>query len=136
MIGFLPIMMGITMWIQMRINPAPPDPTQAMIFNWMPVVFTFLLASFPAGLVLYWTWNNLLSILQQAFIMKKHGVDINLLGNIKQSLGLGTRRTRRMKPGSNRLLFRHPCATMIQRNLNAAGCYLPLASSFAWGQRN
>jgi YidC/Oxa1 family membrane protein insertase len=89
MIGFLPILMGITMWIQMRLNPAPPDPTQAMIFNWMPVFFTFLLASFPAGLVLYWTWNNLLSILQQAFIMKKHGVEINLLGNIKQSLGLG-----------------------------------------------
>jgi YidC/Oxa1 family membrane protein insertase len=88
MIGFLPIMMGITMWIQMRLNPAPPDPTQAMIFNWMPVFFTFLLASFPAGLVLYWTWNNLLSILQQAYIMKKHGVDINLLGNIKDSLGL------------------------------------------------
>jgi YidC/Oxa1 family membrane protein insertase len=54
----------------------------------MPVFFTFLLASFPAGLVLYWTWNNLLSILQQSFIMKKHGVDINLLGNIKTSLGL------------------------------------------------
>jgi GTP-binding protein len=71
MIGFLPIMMGITMFIQMRLNPAPPDPTQAMIFNWMPVFFTFLLASFPAGLVLYWTWNNLLSILQQAFIMKQ-----------------------------------------------------------------
>jgi YidC/Oxa1 family membrane protein insertase len=88
MIGFLPILMGITMWIQMRLNPAPPDPTQAMIFNWMPVFFTFLLASFPAGLVLYWTWNNLLSILQQAYIMKKHGVEINLLGNIKQSLGL------------------------------------------------
>jgi ribosome biogenesis GTP-binding protein YsxC/EngB len=65
MIGFLPLLMGITMWIQMRINPAPPDPTQAMIFNWMPVFFTFLLASFPAGLVLYWTWNNLLSVLQQ-----------------------------------------------------------------------
>jgi YidC/Oxa1 family membrane protein insertase len=88
MIGFLPILMGITMWIQMRLNPAPPDPIQAQIFNWMPVFFTFLLASFPAGLVLYWTWNNLLSILQQAYIMKKHGVDINLLGNIKSSLGL------------------------------------------------
>ena len=75
--------MGITMWIQMRLNPAPPDPIQAQIFNWMPVFFTFLLASFPAGLVMYWTWNNLLSILQQSYIMKKHGVDINLLGNIK-----------------------------------------------------
>ena len=88
MIGFLPIIMGITMWIQMRLNPAPPDPIQAQIFNWMPLFFTFLLASFPAGLVLYWTWNNTLSILQQSFIMKKHGVDINLLGNIKKSLGL------------------------------------------------
>jgi YidC/Oxa1 family membrane protein insertase len=92
MIGFLPLLMGITMWIQMRLNPAPPDPVQAQIFNWMPVFFTFLLASFPAGLVLYWTWNNLLSILQQSFIMKKHGVDINLLGNIKDSLGLNKKK--------------------------------------------
>jgi YidC/Oxa1 family membrane protein insertase len=88
LIGVLPILMGITMWIQMRLNPAPPDPIQAQIFNWMPLFFTFLLASFPAGLVLYWTWNNFLSILQQSYIMKKHGVDINLLGNIKTSLGL------------------------------------------------
>lgn len=88
LIGVLPILMGITMWIQMRLNPSPPDPIQAQIFNWMPLFFTFLLASFPAGLVLYWTWNNFLSILQQSFIMKKHGVDINLLGNMKASLGL------------------------------------------------
>ena len=88
MIGVLPILMGITMWIQMRLNPAPPDPIQAQIFNWMPLFFTFLLATFPAGLVLYWTWNNFLSILQQAYIMKKHGVEINLLGNIRESLGL------------------------------------------------
>ena len=85
-------MMGITMWIQMRLNPTPPDPVQATIFNWMPVFFTFLLASFPAGLVLYWTWNNLLSILQQSFIMKKHGVEINLLGNIKDSLGFNKKK--------------------------------------------
>jgi YidC/Oxa1 family membrane protein insertase len=83
MIGFLPIMMGITMWIQMRLNPAPPDPTQAMIFNWMPVFFTFLLASFPAGLVLYWTWNNLLSVLQQGVIMKRQGAKIELWDNLK-----------------------------------------------------
>jgi membrane protein insertase Oxa1/YidC/SpoIIIJ len=57
--------MGITMFIQMRMNPTPPDPTQAMIFTWMPVVFTFMLATFPAGLVIYWAWNNTLSILQQ-----------------------------------------------------------------------
>ena len=88
LIGVLPILMGITMWVQMRLNPAPPDPIQAQIFNWMPLFFTFLLASFPAGLVLYWTWNNLLSILQQSYIMKKHGVEINLLGNMKAALGL------------------------------------------------
>ena len=56
------------------------------------LILSFLLASFPAGLVLYWTWNNLLSILQQSFIMKKHGVDINLLGNIKDSLGLNKKK--------------------------------------------
>ncbi|MDH3740819.1 MAG: membrane protein insertase YidC [Hyphomicrobiales bacterium] len=86
MIGVLPLIMGVTMWIQMRLNPAPPDPIQAQIFNWMPLFFTFLLASFPAGLVLYWAWNNFLSIIQQATIMKRHGADINLLQNIKDAL--------------------------------------------------
>ena len=52
--------MGATMVLQQRLNPKPPDPVQAQIFAWMPVVFTFLLATFPAGLVIYWTWNNLL----------------------------------------------------------------------------
>ena len=51
--------MGVTMWVQMRLNPPPPDPTQAMIFNWMPVIFTFMLGTFPAGLVIYWAWNNI-----------------------------------------------------------------------------
>ncbi len=86
MIGVLPIVMGITMWIQMRLNPAPPDPVQAQIFMWMPLFFTFLLGTFPAGLVLYWAWNNFLSIIQQATIMKRNGADINLLQNIKDSL--------------------------------------------------
>jgi YidC/Oxa1 family membrane protein insertase len=65
--------MGVTMWVQMRLNPPPPDPTQAMIFNWMPVIFTFMLGTFPAGLVIYWAWSNLLSIIQQSIIMKRHG---------------------------------------------------------------
>ena len=86
MIGVLPLLMGITMWVQMRLNPAPPDPIQAQLFNWMPVIFTFMLASFPAGLVLYWAWNNFLSILQQAYIMKKHGAEIHLWQNIRDSL--------------------------------------------------
>jgi YidC/Oxa1 family membrane protein insertase len=73
------------MWVQMRLNPPPADPTQAIIFNWMPVIFTFMLATFPAGLVIYWAWNNFLSILQQWVIMKRHGVEVDLFGNIKNS---------------------------------------------------
>jgi YidC/Oxa1 family membrane protein insertase len=64
------ILMGITMYLQFKLNPTPPDPIQAKIFAWMPLIFTFMLASFPAGLVIYWTWNNLLSIAQQYWIMR------------------------------------------------------------------
>ncbi len=86
MIGIWPLLMGITMFIQMRMNPAPPDPTQAMIFNWMPIIFTFLLATFPAGLVIYWAWNNFLSIMQQGVIMRRHGAKIELWNNISGML--------------------------------------------------
>ncbi|MCP4318371.1 MAG: membrane protein insertase YidC [Hyphomicrobiales bacterium] len=82
MIGVWPLLMGITMFLQMRMNPTPPDPTQAMIFTWMPVVFTFMLATFPAGLVIYWAWNNFLSIMQQGVIMKRQGVKIELWDNL------------------------------------------------------
>jgi len=85
-LGVWPILMGVTMWVQMRLNPTPPDPVQASLFNWMPVIFTFMLGSFPAGLVIYWAWSNFLSILQQSYIMKRHGVELNLLGNIRDSL--------------------------------------------------
>ncbi|MCB4820697.1 membrane protein insertase YidC [Roseicella aerolata] len=64
------LLMGATMWAQQKLNPQPPDPIQAKIFQWMPIIFTFMLASFPAGLVIYWTWNNLLSIAQQWYIMR------------------------------------------------------------------
>lgn len=84
-LGIWPIVMGITMWVQMKLNPPPPDPTQAMIFNWMPVIFTFMLGTFPAGLVIYWAWNNLLSVTQQWVIMKRHGAEVNLFGNIVDS---------------------------------------------------
>jgi len=84
MIGVWPLIMGITMFLQMQMNPAPPDPTQAMIFKWMPIVFTFMLATFPAGLVIYWAWNNTLSIIQQGFIMKKNGAKIELLDNLRR----------------------------------------------------
>ena len=83
LVGVWPLLMGITMFLQMQMNPAPPDPTQALIFKWMPVVFTFMLATFPAGLVIYWAWNNFLSILQQGFIMRRHGTKIELLDNLK-----------------------------------------------------
>ncbi|AYC99473.1 membrane protein insertase YidC [Neorhizobium sp. NCHU2750] len=83
MIGVWPIVMGITMFLQMRMNPTPPDPTQAMLFTWMPLVFTYMLASFPSGLVIYWAWNNTLSVTQQAVIMKRHGAKIELFDNLK-----------------------------------------------------
>ncbi|MEP1205792.1 MAG: membrane protein insertase YidC [Rhizobiaceae bacterium] len=82
-VGVWPLIMGITMFIQMQMNPAPPDPTQQMIFKWMPVMFTFMLATFPAGLVIYWAWNNFLSILQQGAIMKRQGAKIELYDNLK-----------------------------------------------------
>ncbi len=82
-LGVWPIIMGITMWFQMKLNPTPPDPTQKMIFDWMPLIFTFMLAGFPAGLVIYWAWNNLLSVLQQSYIMHKNGVKVELFDNIK-----------------------------------------------------
>ena len=70
-IGILPIFMGFTMWLQQKLNPAPADPTQARIFAILPFVFTFVLAGFAAGLVLYWSVNNILSIAQQWFIQRK-----------------------------------------------------------------
>lgn len=72
-IGILPILMGLTMVIQQKLSPAPADPTQAKVLKWMPVIFTFMLGGFAAGLVLYWTWSNILSILQQKYIMHKVG---------------------------------------------------------------
>ncbi|MDQ2805003.1 MAG: membrane protein insertase YidC [Pseudomonadota bacterium] len=70
-LGAWPLIMGFTMWGQQKLNPAPPDPVQAKVFQFMPVIFTFMLARFPAGLVIYWTWNNLLSVLQQWLIMRR-----------------------------------------------------------------
>jgi YidC/Oxa1 family membrane protein insertase len=82
-LGAWPAIMGVTMWVQMKLNPAPPDPTQQIIFNWMPIIFTFMLAKFPAGLVIYWAWNNTLSVIQQSVIMHRHGAKIQLWDNLK-----------------------------------------------------
>jgi YidC/Oxa1 family membrane protein insertase len=82
-LGAWPIVMGITMWLQMKMNPEPPDPVQKQMFAWMPLIFTFMLASFPAGLVIYWAWNNLLSVTQQYAIMKRNGVKVELWDNLR-----------------------------------------------------
>jgi len=76
-IGVLPVMMGVAMWFQTKLNPPPADPVQAQIFGLMPFIFVFIFAPFAAGLVLYWFWNTTLSILQQWLIMKKNGVSID-----------------------------------------------------------
>ena len=75
-IGVWALLMGITMWLQQKLNPQPPDPTQAKIMMMLPIMFTFILARFPAGLVIYWCWNNILSIAQQWVIMRKMGVKV------------------------------------------------------------
>ncbi|MCK5040748.1 MAG: membrane protein insertase YidC [Sphingomonadales bacterium] len=75
-VGIWPILMGLTMYLQQKMNPQQSDPIQAKIFLMMPILFTFILAPFPVGLVIYWTWNNLLSILQQWVIMRRMGVSI------------------------------------------------------------
>jgi len=74
LIGVWPLIMGLTMFLQQKLNPQPTDPMQAKIFMFLPIMFTFLLARFPAGLVIYWAWNNLLSIIQQKIIMVRMGV--------------------------------------------------------------
>jgi YidC/Oxa1 family membrane protein insertase len=93
-LGVWPLIMGTTYWVQMRLNPAPPDPTQAFVFNWMPVFFTFLLSSFPAGLVIYYSWNNSLTILQQSIIMRRQGVKVELWGNIRGTFAFLRKRPR------------------------------------------
>jgi YidC/Oxa1 family membrane protein insertase len=73
-LGIWPLLMGLTMYLQQKLNPTPPDPIQARIMMMLPLIFVFLFATFPAGLVIYWTWNNVLSIAQQWLIMRRMGV--------------------------------------------------------------
>ncbi len=84
-LGILPIALGVSMYLQQKLNPAPTDPTQAMIFAWMPWIFMFMLGSFASGLVLYWIANNMITFTQQYLIMSSQGVKPNVLGNIKGS---------------------------------------------------
>jgi YidC/Oxa1 family membrane protein insertase len=84
-LGALPILLGISMWAQQKLNPAPTDQTQAMIMNWMPWVFMFMLGGFASGLVIYWIANNTITFTQQYLIMRSQGVDIDFFGNVKSS---------------------------------------------------
>ncbi len=95
LIGILPLLLGVTMWLQMKLNPAPTDPTQAMIFNWMPWVFMFMLGGFASGLVLYWISNNVITFVQQYAIMRSHGYRPDVFGNIRASV-------KKPKPGEAR----------------------------------
>jgi YidC/Oxa1 family membrane protein insertase len=80
-----PILMGVTMWMQQKLNPQPTDPIQQQIFAIMPWMFMFILGSFASGLVIYWTANNILTFVQQYTIMRSQGVDVDFLGNVKRS---------------------------------------------------
>lgn len=84
-IGALPILLGITMWLQQKLNPAPADPMQQQIFAWMPWVFMFMLGSFASGLVVYWITNNTITFTQQFLIMRSHGHTPDIFGNIRKS---------------------------------------------------
>jgi len=81
-LGVWPLIMGVSMFFQMKMNPEPTDPVQKSMFAWMPVIFTFMLGTFPAGLVIYWTWNNTLTVIQQYYIMTKAGVKVELWDNL------------------------------------------------------
>jgi YidC/Oxa1 family membrane protein insertase len=81
-IGIWPILMGITQWFQMKLNPPAPDPVQQRMFTFMPLIFTFMMGGLPAGLVIYWTWNNFLSTVQQYVMMRRQGVKVDILGNM------------------------------------------------------
>jgi len=86
-IGILPLLLGISMWLQQKLNPAPTDPTQAMIFAWMPWVFMFMLGTFASGLIVYWIANNVITFSQQYLIMRSHGYKPDVFGNIRASFG-------------------------------------------------
>lgn len=91
LIGILPLLLGISMWLQQKLNPAPTDPTQAMIIAWMPWVFMFMLGSFASGLVVYWIANNTITFTQQYLIMRSQGYTPDVFGNIKSSFKRDTK---------------------------------------------
>jgi YidC/Oxa1 family membrane protein insertase len=103
-LGAWPLVMGVTMWAQMKLNPPPPDPAQKVMFDWMPVIFTFMLASFASGLVIYWAWNNTLSVIQQSIIMRRNGAKVELFDNLKGA-GRGIKALFKKRPGLPKLIL-------------------------------
>ena len=81
MIGVFHLLFGLTFMLQTKLNPAPTDPIQKTLFTWMPIFMIFIAANFPIGLVIYWAWNGLLSIMQQAYIMRQQGMEIALFAS-------------------------------------------------------
>ncbi|MFN9943815.1 MAG: membrane protein insertase YidC, partial [bacterium] len=81
-LGVLPIILGISMWLQQKLNPTPTDPTQKMVFAWMPWIFMVMLGTFASGLILYYIANNLITFVQQYAIMRRHGHKPDVFGNI------------------------------------------------------
>ena len=90
-IGILPLLLGVSMWLQQKLNPAPTDPTQAMIFAWLPWVFMFMLGGFASGLVVYWIANNTITFTQQYLIMRSQGYTPDVFGNIKTGFKRGAK---------------------------------------------
>ena len=84
-LGVLPILLGISMWLQQKLNPAPTDPTQAAVFAWLPWIFMFMLGQFASGLIIYWIANNSITFMQQYAIMRSQGVRPDIIGNITES---------------------------------------------------
>ena len=95
LVGIWPILFGVTMWLQMKLNPQPMEPIQQKIMMALPIIFLFLFARFPAGLVVYWTWNNVLSIGQQWLIMRRMGIT-------KQSLAEDAEKIRKIKEAAEK----------------------------------
>ena len=85
-LGVLPILLGISMWLQQKLNPAPTDPTQAAVFAWMPWIFMFMLGQFASGLIIYWIANNVITFAQQYIIMRSQGVKPDIIGNIAEGM--------------------------------------------------
>jgi YidC/Oxa1 family membrane protein insertase len=102
-IGVWPILMGITQWVQTKLNPPAPDPVQQRMFAMMPIVFTFMFATFASGLVIYYAWNNLLTILQQVVIMRRQNVPIHLIDNFKWPEPVAKFLARFKKGGDNKI---------------------------------